>query len=91
MGEAVEAHVASCNGPFVVLFSKEGTDETDDGSSGWEDANDVGASPDFFVQTFGSSGISVGGFHVCSWGRLSSMGPQVSRTRASAAWGEWNP
>ena len=47
--EAVDAHVASADGPFVVLFGSQGAGESDDGGSGGEDPDDVGAASDFFV------------------------------------------
>ena len=40
---------------------------------------------------YGSPGMSVGHAGARSWGSWSSIGPQVSMTRASAAWAEWNP
>ena len=36
----------------VVLFGEEGSDESDDRSSGWEDADNVGAAPDLLVEPF---------------------------------------
>ena len=43
------------------------------------------------VQFPGSPGMNVGHPGARSWGRWSSMGPQVSMTSASAAWAVWNP
>jgi hypothetical protein len=50
--EDVEAEVAAAFDPFVVLFSKHGSDEADDGRTVGEDADDVGAPSDFFVESF---------------------------------------
>ena len=52
LGQAVEAHVAPSDGPFVMLFGQQRSDETDDRSPGGEDPHDVGAVSDLFVQSF---------------------------------------
>ena len=51
-GEDVETEVASTFDPFVVLFGQDCPDETDDASAVGEDAHDVGAAPDLFVEAF---------------------------------------
>ena len=51
-GDSAEAHVASGDAPFFVLLAEEGSDQADDGSAVGEDADDVGATPDFFVESF---------------------------------------
>jgi len=50
--------VASCDGPFVVLFGEEGADEEDDDrSSGGEDADEF---PGFGVMMFpGFGGVGI--------------------------------
>ncbi len=52
LGEAVEAHVAPCDGPLIVLLGEERADEADDGVAGGEDADDLGAAADLLVQPF---------------------------------------
>ena len=47
--EAVGAHVAAGDGPFVVLFGQQGAGEADDGGSGGEDSHDVGPASDFLA------------------------------------------
>ena len=42
-GEDVEAEVAAAFGPFVVLLGQDGADEADEGVTGREDPDDVGA------------------------------------------------
>jgi hypothetical protein len=49
-GEALGAHVAAHDGPFVVLLGEHGTDKSDDSVSVGEDADDVGAAAEFFVE-----------------------------------------
>jgi hypothetical protein len=48
--EDIEAEVAAAFDPFVVLFSKHGADQADDGRAVGEDADDVGAAADLFVE-----------------------------------------
>jgi hypothetical protein len=50
--EDFQAEVAAGFGPFVVLFGQHGTDEADQGGAVGEDADDVGAPPDLFVESF---------------------------------------
>jgi hypothetical protein len=50
-GQEFEAHVAAAVGPFIVLFGQDGADEANEGAAG-EDADDVGAAADFFVESF---------------------------------------
>ncbi len=49
LGEGVEAHVTPGDGPFVLGFGEESSDETDDGVPGGEDPDDVGAAAYLFV------------------------------------------
>jgi hypothetical protein len=42
--------VAAAVGPFIVLFGQDGADEANEGAAG-EDADDVGAAADFFVES----------------------------------------
>jgi hypothetical protein len=51
-GQQFEAHVAATLGPFVILFGQDGADQPDQGGSVGEDADDVGAAADFFVESF---------------------------------------
>ena len=51
-GEDVEAEVAADFDPFVVLFGEHGADEADEGGAVGEDADDVGAAADLFVEPF---------------------------------------
>ena len=51
-GEGVEAEVAASFGPFVVLLGEDGAHEADQGVAVGEDADDVGAPPDFAVEAF---------------------------------------
>ncbi len=46
---------------------------------------------DAILEELGSPGTDVGHPGDLSWGRSSSMGPQESMTRASAALAEWKP
>ena len=48
--EDVEAEVAAGFDPFVVLFGQHGADEADHGGTVGEDAYDIGAAADLFVQ-----------------------------------------
>jgi len=48
----VEAEVAAGFGPFVVLFGQHSSDEANEGVAVGEDADDVGAAADFFVEPF---------------------------------------
>ena len=50
--EDVQAEVAPGLGPFVVLFSQHGADETDQRFAVGEDADHVGAAADLFVGPF---------------------------------------
>ena len=52
LSERIEAHVSAGDGPFVVLFSEQRSDEADDCGSGGEDPDDVGATSDLFVESF---------------------------------------
>ena len=51
-GQEFKAHVAAALGPFVALFGQHGADEPDCGRAAGEDADDVGAPADLFVQSF---------------------------------------
>ncbi|GEA42714.1 hypothetical protein Cst04h_08840 [Corynebacterium striatum] len=39
--------------PLIVLFRKDGPDQSDDGLTVWKDPDDVGATSDFSVEPFG--------------------------------------
>jgi hypothetical protein len=47
----VQAEVAPGFGPFVVLLSQHGPDETDQGAAVGEDTDDVGAPTDLLVES----------------------------------------
>jgi hypothetical protein len=51
-GEYFGSHVAAGLGPFVVLLGQDRADEADDRVAVREDPDDVGPSPDFFVEAF---------------------------------------
>src|SRR5689334_16217871 len=46
---------AAPNGPFVVLFKKDGADQPDDGLVVWKDADDFGAPFEFAVALGGKT------------------------------------
>src|SRR5690606_7906802 len=50
LGQDLDAHVPALFGPFVGLFGQDRADEADDGGAVGEDADDVGAAADLFVQ-----------------------------------------
>ena len=51
--DGFQAHVASAlHGPLIILFEQQRTDESDDGSLVWEDADHVTASLDLAVEAF---------------------------------------
>ena len=50
--DGFQAHVAACDGPLIVLLEHQRADEADDGIVVGEDANDICASLDFFIQPF---------------------------------------
>ena len=50
LGQDVESEVAASFGPLVMLLGEDGTDEPDDRATIGEDADDVGAPPDFPVE-----------------------------------------
>ena len=52
LSQGFEAHVAAADGPFVVLFGHDRSDESDHRSSGGEDAYAVAAAADLSVQSF---------------------------------------
>ena len=52
LGQAVGAHVAEGDRPFVGLLGEEGADEADHGGPVGEDAHDVGAPADLLVEAF---------------------------------------
>jgi len=45
-------HIASGDGPFVVLFAEDGADEADGGGPVGEDPDDVGAAAELLVESF---------------------------------------
>ncbi len=49
-GENVETEVAAAFDPLVVLLSKHGADEADDGGAVREDAHDVGSAAELFIE-----------------------------------------
>src|SRR5690606_25537556 len=53
LSDAFQRHVAgTLNGPFIVLFEQQGSDETHDGVVIREDADDIGAPLDLPVKAF---------------------------------------
>ena len=49
-GDGFQCHVAGAlDGPFVVLFHEDGSDEADDGVLVWEDSDDIGSPLDLAV------------------------------------------
>ena len=50
MSDGFEGGIAAADGPFVVLFGEQGSDQADDGGAVGEDADDVGLAPDFLVE-----------------------------------------
>ena len=48
-----QCHVASGDGPFVVLLEQDGADETDDGGLVGKDVDDIGTPLDLLVETLG--------------------------------------
>jgi hypothetical protein len=50
--EAGDAHVAPGDGPFAALFDEHGAYEAGDCFAVGEDAHDVGAASEFFVEVF---------------------------------------
>jgi hypothetical protein len=45
-------HVAARDGPLIVLFQHQGTDQANDGLAVWKDPNHVGAPLDFLIEAF---------------------------------------
>jgi hypothetical protein len=57
LGHGLKCHIpGALDGPFVVLFEQQSTDETDDGFVVGKDADDLGASFDFAVETLDGIG-----------------------------------
>jgi hypothetical protein len=50
-GEEFQAHVAAAFGLFVALFGQYSADQADQRGAAGEDADDVGAAVDLFVQS----------------------------------------
>ncbi|MBB2707525.1 UNVERIFIED_ORG: hypothetical protein GGI57_005657 [Rhizobium aethiopicum] len=52
LGHGLKRHIpGALNGPFIILFEQQCADETDDGFVVRKDADDLGASLDFAVET----------------------------------------
>ena len=52
MGDGFKGDVATAlNGPFVVLFKQDSSDQPGNGLVVWEDADDIAASLDFSVES----------------------------------------
>src|ERR1700761_8669120 len=52
-GDGFQCHVAcTLNGPFIVLFEEQCSDQPDNGRFIWEDADDLAAAFDLAVEAF---------------------------------------
>ena len=52
LGERLGAHVATGDGPLVVLLGEHGAGQADEGGAVGEDPDDIGAAPELFVESF---------------------------------------